>query len=1224
MTQNRIQIGIEKILLALVIYFVLIFVANNQTSQNHLTKNQNEIEVVNEINPPKNSDFMILDNITIDDDGGTTGYITWSEAADLEWCSGNGSLGNPYVIENVIINGWGSTCVSIKDSTAYFIIRNCTFYNATGTSIGIELDSVSNGTIFNNSISNCYRGISIMDSTNNSILENNIINSSFVGIYLYSYCDFNNISGNIITSNGGSIGIYIHSYCDNNTVKGNEVFSHSNEGIYIYNNENNTVSDNIIYNNNIGIHIRFKGNHIVSGNNIYNSSQYGIDIYRCHNNMVFDNNITNSRLDGIYLYQSENCSFINNAMTLEGMLFSGSIIELSSHNVDTSNTVNGKILYYYNHVNDLDENNFINAGQVTLISCNNSIISNINASYGSRAISLYYCKNNTIHNNIVSYSKYHGISLLYSQNCSITNNYGEDMNYNTIYLYKSSNNTISNNEAHYNRVHGIYLVDSHNCTISDNRMYANEDYGIDLYSSSNNTVYNNTCSDGDSYGIRIYQGTLNKIIGNHIFKNTLYGIYVYTSSNNLLSMNNVSKNQQYGIFLRSGSENIVVRNNITDNVGYGVYIYDSPKNHIKNNYFINNGMQFFDDFDDLISYDIDNSNKINGKILYCYINETSLGATDFTDAGKIILINTHNSKIEDLSISNSSIGILLWYSNNNSFSNITIVNESLAFYFENSDLNNITNSNIYNNRIGIYLYSSDNTYVNSSKVSSNIENGIYYDFCSNTKILDSSISDNHNYGIYIMRSTSNTIVNNSIEDNSYGIFIDDQSQDSMIYLNYFIGNSIHAIDDGFNNKWDNGTIGNFWDNFTGKDIDDDGIGDSIYLIPGLASNSDTKPIWWDAPHVNFSFPLNFTLFGKNAPFYNITIEEGRGHTFWYEFIETGYKSYTAMSGIANENVSGFFNQGQWSLLSDGNQLIRFYINDSMGFMNTTDVVIRVDQTGPAITLIVTPLFSNGITNIQAYNTTEIITGNLLANVSLPGEGYIYPELTYQGTNLWTGSFDVFLYGSGTYTVYVNGTDKVGNVGYATPESITGDLISPTITLMVLPLFSNGITVIQAFNITEVISGSLLANVSLPGGEYIYPALTYQGGNLWNGSFDVSAYGEGSYTVYVNGSDLAGNIGYATPESITGDLTPPTITLTVLPLISNGLTVIEAYNTSEVISGSLLANVSLPGGGNYYPALTYQGGNLWNGSFDVSAYGEGSYMVNVNGSDLAGNIGYATP
>lgn len=41
----------------------------------------------------------------------------------------------------------------------------------------------------------------------------------------------------------------------------------------------------------------------------------------------------------------------------------------------------------------------------------------------------------------------------------------------------------------------------------------------------------------------------------------------------------------------------------------------------------------------------------------------------------------------------------------------------------------------------------------------------------------------------------------------------------------------NAFDDGVDNQWDNGAIGNYWSDYSGKDTNDDGIGDTPYTIP---------------------------------------------------------------------------------------------------------------------------------------------------------------------------------------------------------------------------------------------------------------------------------------------------------------------------------------------------------------------------------------------------------
>jgi len=46
---------------------------------------------------------------------------------------GNGTAGNPYIIDNWNINATGAGCgIYVGNTTKYFVIRNCTVYNASG------------------------------------------------------------------------------------------------------------------------------------------------------------------------------------------------------------------------------------------------------------------------------------------------------------------------------------------------------------------------------------------------------------------------------------------------------------------------------------------------------------------------------------------------------------------------------------------------------------------------------------------------------------------------------------------------------------------------------------------------------------------------------------------------------------------------------------------------------------------------------------------------------------------------------------------------------------------------------------------------------------------------------------------------------------------------------------------------------------------------------------
>ena len=108
--------------------------------------------------------FILFNNVNagtnIEDYIFQQGDFTWSEAVNqLAWIQGKGTWLDPYIIKYITINGQNSSsCIEIRNSNAYFIIEDCTFYNSSSSpdNAGIYLYYVENGKLINNNCSdNC-------------------------------------------------------------------------------------------------------------------------------------------------------------------------------------------------------------------------------------------------------------------------------------------------------------------------------------------------------------------------------------------------------------------------------------------------------------------------------------------------------------------------------------------------------------------------------------------------------------------------------------------------------------------------------------------------------------------------------------------------------------------------------------------------------------------------------------------------------------------------------------------------------------------------------------------------------------------------------------------------------------------------------------------------------------------------------------------------------------
>lgn len=241
------------------------------------------------------------------------------------------------------------------DNTSDSSVRGNKFsYNG----YGIYLDSSTSIDIEENNASYNNCGVSLLMSENNLIIDNLVIYSDDDGIEIRSYSINNILKSNDVEYNGN--GIYDKSY-GNNTIVLNNVSHNKDYGIYIIKSSNNTME----------------------GNNVsYN--YHGIYLDKSRNNVMRKNVMSNN----LYNFGAE---FETKADTMKMMMFSKGFdtrISLKKdqtdvesgwdNDIDISNLVEAKPIYYLANESDVIIDSNSNAGAVYCIDCENITLNGLN------------------------------------------------------------------------------------------------------------------------------------------------------------------------------------------------------------------------------------------------------------------------------------------------------------------------------------------------------------------------------------------------------------------------------------------------------------------------------------------------------------------------------------------------------------------------------------------------------------------------------------------------------------------------------------------------------------------------------------------------------------------------------------------------------------------------------------------------------------------------------
>lgn len=777
---------------------------------------------------------------------------------------------------NVTVEGSNTTIIETDPGKAAIGTRISGYSGVTVRGIefkdfakSIYLSGSSNSLIENNVINSSRpyaEGISLDDYSANNVIRDNRISLPNLrpgdAIYLESSMD-NIISGNNATDNGDGVYLWLST---RNTIT-NNFFQNNQEGAYLTSSsDNNTITNNTFNDNRYGLDIESSSygntisNNMVSILRGYSASPYtsGIFVYFASNNVITGNVVKNCSGDAFYIDSSDGNIISNNIAEFSGYgleLYYTTMDVLSNntligntygfhvdsdylvdfiHDIDASNTIDGKPIYYLVGASDMVIDASTNAGFVAVVNSLNVTVRDLTLTKNGRSVVFANATNSIIENVTSIDNELRGISLYFSENNTINNN-RLNTSYGTepigIYFSNSNNNTLSNNIVSSHSYYGVYLTDSSFNTFFNNSVSMNKGssygYGIDIERGSDNGIMNNEIYS-NQVGIVVHSSSHNRIANNNVSSNA-YGIQIGQSDGNVINDNVVDDFGSTGISLAYSDDNTITRNhadtnpsseyrgdtgivlgssvgnNLSENTAnwnkYGIRLTYSGSSTLRNNEMTGNTYNFAVDGQVYADYnnDVDTSNVVDGKPIYYLVNASNVIIDSTSNAGTVYCIACDNITVRDSNLTHGYTGVFLYNTTNMKVKNNNVsYNYYGAYLYYSSGNNQITGTRVNNNDgYGILLYHSDNNTLSNSNVYLNVNAGGITLTSSNGNTISNCTSNSNWDGIDLSNSNNNVILNNTAISNrpsySTGAGISLQSSNGNYVTGNFASNNTYGV-----------------------------------------------------------------------------------------------------------------------------------------------------------------------------------------------------------------------------------------------------------------------------------------------------------------------------------------------------------------------------------------------------------------------------------------------
>ncbi|MFP3872406.1 MAG: NosD domain-containing protein [Candidatus Aenigmatarchaeota archaeon] len=397
--------------------------------------------------------------------------------------------------------------------------------------------------------------------------------------------------------------------------------------------------------------------------------------------------------------------------------------------------------------------------------------------------------------------------------------YGQGISIEDSPAQKISNNHGVNNEE------GLFQTSSDESLLQDNN-FSYSDVGIQIEDSSGNELRKNHLFM-DYRGLYLRSSTDSEMIENDIRKNT-YGIYMTSSDKNNVT-ENLLKGNYYGLRVSHSKENEVEDNRVVKSMSFGIYLFSSEAQQLSGNELVDNSLYIWGRaVESWNTHTIDESNSINGRPIVYLKNEEGTTISGEKEAGEIILANSTGITVEEQEIEDGDVGILLGFSDENEIKDNVINDQVYGVALRYSNRNKVKGNTIYNGTAAVYVADSHANTIAENNLTKNSWPGVYLTSSNKNLIFGNTFTDNYPYTIYLTRSENNTVYHNEVRNEE----LPEESEGQAF--------------DNSNNRWDDGSEGNFWSDYLDRypeasEENDRGIWNKSYDIAG-DGNKDEHPL----------------------------------------------------------------------------------------------------------------------------------------------------------------------------------------------------------------------------------------------------------------------------------------------------------------------------------------------------------------------------------------------